>query len=102
MFVVARTIEIRDGKEMPAVEHALKIASYLKESLDWDVQVMRNVSGQLNQIHWVVNFESMAEYEAESNRAVGDETLGQMIAEGGEMELYHGNTARDSFFRTIP
>jgi hypothetical protein len=101
MITWVRTAEIRDGKRLEAVQWALKTAAYVNETFDLNVTVQSNVSGQLNQLHWVATYESMADFEEASSKIFEDAGYQQLAREATEQQLYFGSSLNDSFYRTI-
>jgi hypothetical protein len=102
MITFARSADIKDGKGMAAVEWALKVTSYLNKNFDMDTQLMQNVTGAVNQLHWVTTFDSLASLEVAIAKLNEDEGYLQHIAEANEMELFHGGSIVDHLYRTIP
>jgi hypothetical protein len=101
MITWVRTAEIRDGKRLEAVQWALKTAAYVNNAFDLNITVQSNVSGQLNQLHWVGTYESMAGYDEAASKIFEDAGYQQLAREAVDQELYFGSSITDSFYRTI-
>ncbi len=102
MITAIRSAQIQDGKAQPAVEWALKAASYIRETFGTDTQVMRNVGGQTYQLHWVTNYESLAALEELQARSMVHEGYNAMLAEAGELGLFAIDSIVDSIYQSLP
>lgn len=98
MITIVRTIEITPGKEKEATEIARKQGQYINDHYA-KTQVMRNIGGQLNQLHWVVNYESLVAMEAFRKKITADADFQVLIAKGEG--LFVGGSAFDSIFEVI-
>ncbi|MGB3715759.1 MAG: hypothetical protein WA996_15135 [Candidatus Promineifilaceae bacterium] len=102
MFSWVRTVDIRDGKALPAIEFGLKIAGYVNDKFGLNVAVQRNVTGMVNQLHWVVIYDSLTSFEEATAATTADEGYQQLLAESAEKELFFANSAVDSLYQSIP
>ncbi|MGB3716088.1 MAG: hypothetical protein WA996_16810 [Candidatus Promineifilaceae bacterium] len=102
MITWVRTAEIRDGKALPAIEFGLKVAGYVNDKFGLNVTVERNVTGKLNQLHWVVTYDSLAAFEEAAAATSADEGYQQLLAESSENELFFANSVVDNLFQSIP
>ncbi len=101
MFTWTRTAAISDGKALPATEWALKTAAYVSEKFDIDLRVMRNVTGQINHLHWVAEYETLEDFQSVLMRVQADEGYQSMVADATEQQLYQGNSIVDRLYMRI-
>jgi hypothetical protein len=102
MITQVHTADIRDGKAMAAIEQGLKLANYLNENFGTNVQLMGNVAGPTYQLHWFVNFESLAAFEEMNAKVNADPGYHQLLAEAYEQELWFGNSVVDNLYTSLP
>ena len=101
MITVVRSVEARDGKFRQALEGALQTASLINEKYDKETRVMGNVAGKSSQLHWVTEFESLAEFEEWVAKVSQDEKLAEMVAEHFEQGLFVEGSFTDNIYRTL-
>ena len=102
MITAVRTANFQEGKAPAAIEWALKVANYIKESQGWDIQVMQNVTGMINQVHWVSTHESLGTFEERGAQLFADAGLQALIAEATEAQLLVGSSLTDALYRSVP
>ena len=101
MIYYARSAEILDGKAAAAMEFAVKVASYVNDNYPGlNVQVLRNVSGLVNQVQWVSSYESLAALE-EINAKIGADSGYQEIVATAE-GLFAARTHATHLYQTVP
>ena len=101
MIYNVRSGEILDGKMAAAMEFAVKVASYVNANYPGlNVQVLRNVSGLVNQVHWVASYESLAALE-EANAEINADPGYQEIVATAE-GLFAASTHVIRTYRTVP
>jgi hypothetical protein len=101
MIYYTRSAEILDGKNAAAMEFAVKVASYVNDNYPGlNVRVLSNVSGQVNQVHWVSGYESLAALEETSAKIGADSGYQEIVAtaEG----LFAASTHVTHLYRTVP
>lgn len=96
-FVRTAKAQAQRGKE--AVEHALKVAGYIQENYDTAVEVLMNVTGQQDELHWLARKESVGEFEKVFVRLMADPGYEELLKEG--QEFYVQGTTRDHYFRSV-
>ena len=101
MITFVRTADMNDGKAMAGFAWAVKAANYITENLGINVQVVRNVGGPVNQVHWIANYESLAEYEAAGKKIENDDGFQGLLAEGMEQGLFSSSSVVDGLYETI-
>ena len=102
MITWVRTADIRDGKGPAAIEWALKVSAYVNEAFKTNVSLQRNVAGQLNQVHWVATYQSLAGLEELMARLIEDDGYQQLLAESAEQELFFASSIVDNIYQSIP
>ena len=100
MITFVRTLEISQGKGKEATEWLLKAAKLFKEHYpETNLQVMRNVGGKANQLHWVDTHESLGAWEEMSKKVEANADLRALFVEGEGLFVDSSNVV--SFYETI-
>ena len=102
MITFTRTASIRQGKLEPAFEWAVRVAMVMKQNLGQDLQVHRNVTGSIFQVHWSATFDSLAAFEAISTKMGEDEGYLALLAEQREQEYLDTSSIQDRLFASVP
>lgn len=102
MITLVRTVDIRDGKLLPATEWAIKAAGYVNDKFGLNAVVQRNVNGKVFRLHWVVTYDSMADFEEAGAATFADEGYQQLLAESTEKELFFASSVTDNLYQSIP
>ena len=77
-----RTAEVVWGKDVQAIEWAIRIMKYLNDTYPaWPGEVLTNIGANLAEIHWTRKFESLAEMEKVSSMMDADEKLTALVKE---------------------
>ena len=86
MIIFVRTTTIRPGMAKEATQWALDVAKYVSDNYsDADIEVVRNISGPRNQIHWSVRYESLAAAEAVGAKLATDRGYLAMLVKVKEL-----------------
>jgi hypothetical protein len=101
MITFARTGDFQDGKQPAAMAWAIKVTDYLNEVLGLNIQVMVNVGGKVNQLHWVGTFDTLAAYDEAMEKIAADQGYMELFAEAAAQALFRANSIRDNLFRTV-
>ena len=73
MVYVVSNASAAIGKQKEARELAIKVAEYWKQHFKpISIEVLQNIHGPLNRIHWVAKWDSMAAAEKAIESAAGD------------------------------
>ena len=101
MITFVTTADIRQGKEAEAFQFAVKLSSYVIENFSTikDLQVLRNLSGQTNQVHWVGVYESLADVE-EINKWMAEDA-GFREKTASSSELFIEGSFVDRFYAQV-
>lgn len=103
MIYWVRTASISGNAMDAGFAWAVKVAGWVNGKLPGaNVQVLRNVSGPLQEVRWIMTADSLAELEQRTAAVEGDAEYQAMIAEARSGGLFVQGTLRDSIFRTIP
>lgn len=82
MITVVRTFDVQQGKLQEAIAWATKMAAYQKETgSPSQPSVVRNINGAIDQLYYVVNWESLAIWEEWIKKGRQDPQLQQLLAE---------------------
>ena len=101
MITLVRTANMNDGQAMAGLAWAVKVATYITENLGVDVQVARNVGGPVNQVHWMANYDSLADFDAAMKRLLNDEGYMELVAEAQEARFYESNSIVDRLYESM-
>ena len=102
MIYSVRTAGIAVGKANEAFAWAVKVTNWINGKYpDANVQVLRNVSGQLGQVHWLSTHDSLGEHEQLLARVESDDEYQTMVKDALSEGLFAEGTLRASFFRTV-
>ena len=92
---------IRQGKAQEAFEWAVKLATYVSENYtEGKTEVVRNINGPVNQLHFVTKVESLAVLEPALKRAAEDPDYQELLAEG--LGLFVESSAVVNYSETVP
>ncbi len=98
MITIMRTAAFAPGKRGEALAFANQIAKYLNEKHGGTVEVLTPVGGDLDRLAWRLNYESLAQWEAQVANFLADPDLLGM-AEKGMPTFLPG--IHDDIWRTI-
>ena len=89
--------QIVDGKRKEARAWALKIAAYNNKKFPGtNVQILRNINGHQDRLHYIEIYESMGALEAADKELETDEGLLALLKEG-EGLFVPGSTERNMY-----
>ena len=100
MIYAARSANINHGKLQQAFEWAVRAAAYLNEKHGTNTQVLSNVTGPGQRVHWLTSYDSLAAYEEMGARIFEDEGFQTLVAELREQELI--GDWEDHLYATMP
>ena len=102
MITWMRTADIHDGKIDEAFSWAVKVANYINKKFKGvKVQVFRNVAGPAFQVHWVVNYPSLAIFEDKWRQIQADKGYGDLLKELREQSALVGASIVDSIYESV-
>lgn len=86
MIYLVRSTTMRPGRGQEAIQWALEVAKYVSDNYpDSHIEVVRNISGPRNQIHWSVRYESLAVSEAVGAKLATDRGYQAMLVKAAEL-----------------
>ena len=85
MITVVRTYTIQKGKQQEAIACATKAAAHANVTYPGQARVVRNINGPANQLHYVMDWESLATWEASVAEGKDDVQLMALFAELGSL-----------------
>ena len=100
MIYAVRSADVKHGKLEETFEWGVRVAAHVNQKLGTNLQVLRNVGGAGQRIHWVATYDSLAAYEATGVKIVADEGYQVLVAELRDKELI-GDWS-DNLFATVP
>jgi len=95
-----RTGEVAQGKVEEGLRWALKVAEHVnKTSREIHVEVLNNISGRLDQIHWIMRSESLASFEEVISKIDADDKYQAFVREANDQGLF--TKIVDELYRVI-
>ncbi len=103
MITYVRSAEAERGTVNDAVAWAVQVANWINGKFpDTTVQVMRNISGSIHGLHWVLNAESLGEFEQIMGQIEADSDYQNMITEAREKGYFVQGSLQDNYYRSVP
>jgi hypothetical protein len=101
MIYLLRSARALQGEAPLALPFAVEVANYLNEHYpEISIEVWRNVSGPIDQVHWVARYESLADMESVRQRLEQDDAYQELV--GGFQSIFVLDSAADSIYETVP
>ncbi len=100
MIYAVRSADVKHGKLEETFEWAVRVAAHVNEKQGTNLQVLRNVGGAGQRVHWVATYDSLAAYEEIGAKIVADEGYQALVAELRDKELL--GDWEDNLFATVP
>ena len=85
-----------------AIEWAVKVANLVNSKYPDSIQVLRNISGNVQQVHWVVSGESLGQIERMMADIFADAEYQALLAETRSKGLFVQGSVSDSYFQSVP
>lgn len=101
MITAVRAATMNDGKVQAGFAWAVKVGMYITENLGINVQVLRNVGGPVNQVHWVSIYESLGSYDAAMKKIFGDPGFQELFAEAEQQGLFSASSVVDNLYESL-
>ena len=80
MIVTVRTLTIEEGKQEEAIAALVEIANYINDNHGANTHVERNITGPLNKVYMVGEYESLAALEGVQKKVRADEKVIAMVS----------------------
>jgi len=101
MVYLVRSARAQQGRAQVALPWAVQVANYLNEHYpEMNVQVVRNVNGPIDQVHWLVRYESLAVLEATRKKLDNDDDYQELV--GAFQSIFVLSSAVDNIYATVP
>ena len=100
MIYAVRSADVKHGKLEETFEWAVRVAMYVNGKHGTNLQVLRNVGGPGQRVHWLASYDSLAAYEEMGAKIVADEGYQTLLAELRDKELL--GDWEDNLFATVP
>ena len=102
MIYQVRSARVHEGQGRAAVQWATKLVTYLNDKYpDVNVQLLTNVNGPWDQLHFVSIHESLATMEQWRSKVGPDNGYQELLAEMTAQELLVGSSVVDNFYSTV-
>lgn len=101
MIICIRTASMNDGKIEAGFAWAIKVAAYIKKKHEIDIKALHNISGPMGQVHWIFNFDSLAQYDIAIKKISSDEGYHDLFREAGEAKLFDASSLVDKIYETL-
>jgi hypothetical protein len=101
MVYLIRSARAQPGRAQAALPWAVGVASYLNEHYpDINVQIVRNVNGPIDQVHWVARYASLAALEETRRKLDQDDAYQELV--GAFQSIFDLRSAVDNIYETVP
>ena len=101
MIMLFRTLDVQPGKMKEATAWAAKMLAYYKEFAPGQRSFVRNITGNLHQLHYVSYFESLAVLEETKNKARANQDPKHQELMAERETIFFIATATDSLYETL-
>jgi len=102
MIIWTRTADISPGKIEQAFAWAVKVAAYgNKKYPSVHIQVLRNYTGPVYQLHWIAGHESLAAFEKWRKQLETDEGYRALLAEVREQGALKAEGLADALYEVV-
>lgn len=103
MITVLRSANIAPGVlAEDAFGWAIKVATYLNNKWGTNVQVQRNVGGDIFQIHWLTTYDSLSHLEEVTPKIEADPDYAALLAEATTSALFSRENVIDKIYQSVP
>jgi hypothetical protein len=101
MVYLVRSARAQQGRSQAALPWAFQVATYLNENYPQvNVEVLRNINGPIDQVHWVARYESLAALEEIRNTLAKDDAYQELV--GAFQTIFVLESAVDNIYATVP
>ena len=102
MVTTIRSAKIQSGKFIEAIQWAVKVAMLINRKLNSHTKVARNVGGLFSEVHWLTEFENLAEYETFRDKLEADGEYQAMFKEAISQDLFVAESVMDQMYGVVP
>jgi hypothetical protein len=101
MVYLVRSARAQQGLAQAALPWAIQIANYVNENYpETHIEVLRNISGPIDQVHWVAKYESLAAMEETKKKLDKDDVYQELTAKF--QSIFVLSSAVDNHYETVP
>ena len=100
MIYFSRTVNVNAGKMPESMEWSQRVVAYANENVGTSFRILQNVTGPLNQIHFVNTLPSLGALDEANNKFATDEGYAALAMEAMQKELF--GHMEDHLYRTVP
>ncbi len=102
MVITDRSAQIAPGKRVEALEWARKLTLHLRQKYpEHNARLAEEVLGDHTVIHWILEFDSLADYEEHGRKIADDKTYQDAAAEQRRAGLFTQQASCTRGLRTI-
>jgi hypothetical protein len=99
MITAARSAQAMPGKLGEAIALLKEIAAFVKSKHGLEVQIKVQIAGPVGRLSWISNFDSLADYEATSNKILADKEYHALVGKAAGAFI-PGHT-HETLWRTV-
>lgn len=99
MIYGSMSITMTPGKRFQGIEHLKRLAEHVSSSYGTPAQVLVSETGKVYQSFFLVQYESLAQYEQVMEKFSGDEVYLAWFKEAAEQELFHWLDTNSQLYR---
>jgi hypothetical protein len=99
MVYFVRSFRFVGAKAQEAIGWALKVAEYINNKYNSNVEVLLNVTGIQSEVHWMAHGKSVGEIEQLFGKLLSDPEYKKILAENAG--LFVDGTLRDHYYRSV-
>jgi hypothetical protein len=99
MITITRSATVAPGMLASAMAFAKEIGAQVKATTGIDPKIAVPVGGNAARIAWIANYENLAQYEAATQKLLGDQKYLEMIKKAAG--VFVPNTLHDEIWRTL-
>jgi hypothetical protein len=79
----------------------VEVANYVNEHYpDVHMEVWRNIDGPIDQVHWVIRYESLAAVELTKDKLDQDDAYQELV--GAFQSIFDLSSANDRHYKVVP
>ena len=98
MVYFVRSSKFIRSRGQEAIEWALKVADYISSKYDIELEVLMNVTGPQNELHWMSHNGSVGAFEEGFLKLTSDQEYQNML--GDSVGLFVDGSSRDHYYRS--
>ena len=102
MIKTMRSLTIKSGKDVEAMEYAVRVAKFMSDNAPGqEMEVWQNLDGSIRRIHFVATYDSIAAFDEVMSFMGQNEAFIAFQKENLDQELFDVNSDTRHFFKTL-